>query len=775
MTHLVPAPYFRKKFNLGKQKTASLTICGLGTYELFVNGSRITRGLLSPYLSNPDDLLYYDCYDLIPYLNDGENVIGVLLGNGMINCVGGQIWDLQIARFRSAPKLALTFEAEDGNGNKTEFDGTSGFVCHDSPIFFDDVRVGEFYNATKELPGWCNTGFDDSDWHEAIRVEAPRGECRLCDVDPIVPRGELSAISIKPGRIGKVCTAVHKKFSDLTEDFFNSYLDEVDNTDGFIYDFGINSSGNIRLHIKNAKPGQEIILQYGELLDENGNIDNAHMIGSPFLPAKYNHRDVYICKGGDETFEPRLSYHGFRYCLAMGITKEQATEDLLTFVLMNTKLEQIGTFHCSDEVTNEIYRSAINSDLSNFHHFPTDCPHREKNGWTGDAWISSEQMLLYLTPERNYHEWLANIRKAMKDDGSLPGIIPTTGWGFEWGNGPGWDRIIVHIPYLMWIYRGDKKVLEENATAMMRYLNYISNRRDRRGLLHVGLGDWVPAGRKNVPVAPLEFADTVLTINTCSEASKVFEVLGMRPQQVFADTLKDELLASARKYLIDKCNVVAYGHCQTTQAMAIYYDIFEDCEKPRAFENLVRFIEDNDEFMDTGIFGLSTIFTVLSMYGRTDLAYKMITRPESPSYAYMVSFGGTALWEHFLREGEGAESRNHHFFGHVIAWFMQNLVGIIINPNRDNLNEVRFAPKFIDALDNAEASHKAPAGLVKAEWHRDGNAIIYTAEVPEGMEAELVLEPDCKLSDGITFLRFTGKREFKIIKNSDIDTRSYRR
>ena len=749
----VPAPMFRRELTLSELESAELTICGLGLYELYINGSRITRGLLSSYIANPDDILYYDNYNLLPYLKSGKNVIGVILGNGMLNSFGGEIWDFQTARYRSAPKLALTFEATAKDGSKLEFDAADGFVCTDSPIILDDTRVGEFYDARINRDGWSTPEYDASDWCAPISAETPRGECRLCDVDPILPTKELAPVSIKPGKVSLN--------PNIRSNLPVVPIPDDEKREGYIYDFGVNAAGLCRLHIKNARPGQKIVMQFGEKLADDSGLD---MRGMSFLPLRYNHVDIYICRGlEDEVYMPSFTYHGFQYCLVCGVDASQATPELLTYVVMNTSMKPRSEFTCSDEVANKLWDIIIVSDLANFYHFPTDCPHREKNGWTGDAALSSEQMITALTPERNWREWLNNIRASMNQDGAIPGIIPTSGWGFAWGNGPAWDQVLTDLPYFTWLYRGDATVAKENATAIFRYINYISLRRDDKGLVHIGLGDWCPAARDGRVQAPLEFTDTVVCMDICKKASKLYEVLGMTAQKAFADTIYNELRTSARRYLIDPYTLTALGRCQTTQAMAIFYDVFDPAEKPLAAEKLVKLIEEDGGSFTCGILGLRVIFHVLSAFGYSELAYHLITKPEFPSYGYEIACGATSLWEDFRLDEAAPNSRNHHFFGDIISWFMKNLVGINVNPHECDANELRFAPKFISSLDNAAGTYDAPAGRVEAEWKRDSDGIVYTVSLPDGARGELVAEAGWQLDDGTTFKRFNGKVAFRFI------------
>jgi len=736
----VPAPYLRRSFTLEKKaEKANITICGLGFYELYVNGERITKGYLAPYISNPDDILYYDSYDIADKLKPGKNTLAILLGNGLLNCTGGTVWDFHLARWRSAPKAALSFEAELEDGSALAFEADEQFVCAPSPIYFDDFRIGEFYDARNEIPGWNLPEFDDSAWTPAISVEAPRGECRLCEAEPIVVTRTVRPVDIRRAGMG-VPVSLNKKIVGL--DFAEK---DDDPREGWLYDFGVNAAGLCRLKIR-GEAGQKVILRFSEALDKEGNLE---MRGISYYTDAYNHRDVYICRGGEEEiWMPAFTYHGFRYCLVLGITEEQATPELLTYAVMNSDLREAGDFSCSDEVLNKLQAATRVSDLANFYYFPTDCPHREKNGWTADAALSAEHMLVNLTPEKSYREWLRNIRKAQREDGALPGIIPTGGWGFAWGNGPAWDCVAVYLPYFVWKYRGDKAIIRENAAMLMRYLHYITTRRDEDGLMHIGLGDWCQTAAHNVVTAPLKVTDTIMCMDICHKAAVCFGAVGMNAQKAFADALYAEFREAARAHLIDYGTMTVLGNCQCSQAMAIYYNVFEEAEKEQAFRVLVSLIEENDGLMDVGVLGARVMFRVLSQFGRTDLAYRMVTDGRCPSYAQWIHEGATALYEDFHPSDAVPWSLNHHFWGDISAWMIEMLAGIVVNPGDTSPENIRIQPHFIEALSHASAYHTVPAGRIESSWKRDGDAILLTVSIPEGCRGDIRLDKEWMFERG---------------------------
>ncbi len=761
----VPAPLLRRSFVLSEAEIieAELTICGLGFYELFVNGQRMTKGYLSPYLSNPDDILYYDIYDscdLKPHLHAGENVIGIILGNGLQNNTGAFMWGNDKVRFRSSPKVALDFSASLADGSGVHFEADENVLCHASPIIMDDLRAGEWYDARLEVGDWTSSGYDTSNWHNAIRAETPRGECRIADIDPIVVTKELTPIDIYPSKISHYPETEFK----LSDGIIMPEDEQIEG--GYLYDFGVNAAGVCRLHIKNAKAGQKLVLQFGEkMLDGGMDLRNLR-----YLPMRFNNRDIYICKGGEETWTPSFTYHGFRYVLVGGLDEDQATPELLTYCVMNTKLDTRATFRCSDEITNKLWDAATVSNLANFYHFSTDCPHREKQPWTGDAALSAEEIVFTLTPERNWREWLRNIQKTMRENGDLQGVAPCPGADWAYGHGVAWDNITIMFPYYAWLYRGNTDLCIDNAAMLMRYMHFLSTKRNENGLIDYGLGDWVPAGRIYYQYrAPLEFTGTVLAMDYCAKAKELFHAIGMSAEAFYAEALREQFYKSAREFLIDTRTMTALGRCQTSQAMAIYYNLFTDDEKPLAVQKLIPMIEEKGGSFDCGILGMRVLFHVLSAYGYAELAHHLITKPEFPSFGYQIVSGSTSLWESFWLADREQSSLNHHFFGDIISWFMQNLAGLQVNPHRRNPAEIRFHPRFIDKLDYAEGTYNSVAGEVSIRWERQGEDILCRCSVPEGSPAEFICDIGWQVDDGLTVKRFSGTVEYLLIREGKPD------
>lgn len=723
----VPAYYFRGSYTSQRKCSAKLTVAVCGLYQLYFNGKCITRGFLSPYFSNPGHYVYYDEYDVS--LDEGENVIGLVLGNGFQNNPGGHIWEFDKADFRSAPMLAVTLT----EGDVILLHSSEDFRTAPSPIRSDDYRFGEYYDANYELDGWNTPGFDDSGWGNALKAEAPKGTLRRTDVAPIVKEKELRPVSIT--RLG----------------------------DSYIYDFGESNAGVVRLRIR-GNVGQKVELRHSDsLYDGDLNIAQVWFVRDYWKRDKeIVHRDVYVCKGDiEETYQPSFTYHGFRYVKVSGITEEQATYDLLTYLVYHTELNTVGDFACSDSVANTLQQITRRSIVSNFYHFPTDCPQREKNGWTADAALSSETALLNFDPERNYREWMRNICSSQAENGSLPGIVPTGGWGFTWGNGPAWDSVLAYLPYFTYVYRGKTDMITESVSSFMAYLRYLRTRCDENGLLSIGLGDWCHVGGIT-PKSPLILTDSVMAMDIAGKIAFMLDAVGLGDKADLARGEAKRYREAIRKNLINFSNMSVIGECQTSQAMCIFYGVFDESEENMAFERLLEYIHGADDHIDLGVLGGRVIFHVLSRFGYSSLAYKMITRDDYPSYGNWLKRGATTLWEDF--HPDGVSSMNHHFWGDISGWFIKCIAGLRLNPDGRDVNTLKITPSFIDALDHATAYHTAPAGKITVSWRREDGGITLELDIPENIVAAAELESGFCFEDGVG-AKAVESGSYRIIRN----------
>lgn len=677
----VNAPYIRKEFDVLDDCEGEVVITGLGFYRLFLNGEEITKGILAPYISAPSDVIGYDKYKITA--KKGKNVLGIILGNGMQNAFGAVIWDFHTAKWRGAPKTAFRITTPNG-----VVESDLCCKCHPSPITFDDLRAGEHYDARLEIKDWSTPEYDDSAWESVIPASDPGGVKRFVECEPIATVDKLTAVSIT----------------------------KVDNR--YIYDFGINTAGNILLKVK-GKVGQKVTFVHGEMLDKHGRVDMRNIVCDE---RQWQNQTVEYTFGSEneETYTPAFTYNGFRYVEVDGFTDEQATSEAVTYLVQHSDIQNRGYFKCSDEIVNALERMTENSTLSNFWYFPNDCPHREKNGWTGDAALSCEQTLLSHEPENSYEEWLVNIRAAQKENGTLPGIVPTGGWGFHWGNGPAWDSVLTFLPYYTYIYRGNKKILEDNADAIDLYITYMQSRLDEKGLAHYGLGDWCQVESKTKGIkAPLEVTDTMTCIEILKKASFIFKTLGQTQRMERADKYARQMISASREHLVDFDTMTVKGNCQTSQAMALNMGVFNADEFNKAYAVLKKLIADNDNMHECGILGCRVLFELLAENGDVDLALEMIASKKFPAFGSWAAAGETSLWECFDREGEKPHSKNHHMYGAISTFFYRQLAGIRITEDG-----VKVQPKYPEAINFVEAQHRTNTETIYVRWERHGDDII---------------------------------------------------
>lgn len=755
----IPAPYFRKEFELDfVPEKAEITITGCGYYELYINGKNITKGPLAPYTSNVEQTLYYDNYDIAKHLVKGKNALGVLLGNGMRNAFGGFVWDFEKDSLRGPLCLALAVEAS--KDDKTFLlEADESFKVHNSPVLYDDIRLGYIYDSNKELDGWNEVGFDDRDWDFAQKEYPPQGEPVLCTVPPITVTQKVKPVKIE--HFDKLAFCLKSTLTNETEPVPETVRENV-----YVYDFPFNAAG-VSVFKINGKPGQKITVRHGEL-KTNGKFNQRQIMflepGRDEKYYEYFQKDVFICKGGEEIFVPKFKYDGFQYLFVEGLEENQATLDAFEFWVMNSDLKERATFNCSNDTLNKLFEMTRRSDLSNFYYYPTDCPQREKNGWTGDASMSAEHLILSLDCESSLREWLRSNRNAQQKNGAIFGIVPTGSWGVVWGNGPTWDSVLFNLPYEIYRRTGDKGVIEENVQAWIRYLSYSTTRKNENGTVSYGLGDWMdPFESENKKImSPLEVTDTIMMVLNAKKAAFMLNEIGRTYERDFAQKIADDYKKAVRDNLIDFDTMTVKGDCQTSQCFAIEAGIFEEDELPKAKQKLLSIVHRDNDLNACGMLGLRYIFHSLCNMGEYDLAYRMITSKTRLGYGYWVELGLTTLAENFFYEdGREMNSLNHHFLGDILSIFIQEFAGIKPNPTYTDIHSFVLSPCFVTDLKFAESTYNSIDGKISCRWERIDDTVKLSVTVPEGQHGKLVLRD--KTVDGKTEIELkAGKQEFII-------------
>lgn len=708
----VPAPLFRRTFAVDSAiASARVYIAGLGFYELTINGQRVGDAVLAPGFTRYDARILYNTYDVTAHLKHGKNALGVILGNGWYNTFTEDPWNFREAPWRDQPKLLLEFHVIYQDGREVVIGSGIDWKTSSSAIVFDGLRNGEFYDARREQPGWDTPEFDDTGWVSPRIVRSPGGRLVSEQMPPIRIVDTRRSVAVKEVRPGT-----------------------------FVFDVGQNLSGWARIQVQ-GPAGSEVTLRYGESVDADGALDNQNI--AVFVKSGAFQTDKYILKGeGVETWEPRFVYHGFRYVEVTGLS-EPPTLDTLSARVVHTALSSRGSFECSDPLLNAIQTAALWSTLSNYHSIPTDCPHREKNGWTGDAALSSEQVLLNFDPMAAYHKWLNDFDDAQRPSGQLPGIVPTGGWGFNWGSGPAWDVALFLLPWYLFEYCGDRSALTAHYPQMCAYLTFAQSMMVQ-GLVEFGLGDWCPpTGGPGGHQCPTTVTDTAYVYVMADIAAKVAAILDRpeeeRSHRALAQTVRDAF----RRAFCDFEQGTVRGDCQTSTACALYQGLLEPEERSRFLATLIRQVEAADYHLDTGILGAKYVMHVLSAEGRSDLAYRIASQTSFPSWGHWLSQGATTLWECWNGDG----SHNHHMYSDVSAWFYQGLAGILTDPLEPGFQHVVFRPQPVPGMDWAQAYHHSLYGEIGCRWEREGNAIVVTAEVPVNCHATLLLPKGAVLGD----------------------------
>lgn len=704
----VNAPLFKRVFD-SNTSSATLKITVVGLYKLYLNGKLLNRSFFAPYMSNPDQNVFTDTYNL-NNLKSHDNVLCVLLGNGFACTDDADVWLNSSAPYRGSPKFSLSIF----NGDNLVLQSDESFSVIDSPITFDDFRCGERYDARLEI---ANVLTDTSivGFELATIATPPKGDILDNDVQPIVVGQPRKAINI------------------------------IKNDVGFIYDFGVNDTGVFQLTL-NGISGQQVDMTFGELLCGNrldmGNISYKQM------GEGYSQHDVYVCKDGEQSYVPSFTWHGCRYCEVSGLTKEQATLDALVFIPTHSDLSAVSSFECDNNVINRLVEITLRSDLSNFMFYPYDCPHREKNGWTADAMLSCEQTLYSFDAFKSYRQWLTLMRGTQRADGSLPGIVPTAGWGYEWGNGPAWDSALVEVPYQLYRFYGNEQVIIENANAINKYFDYITSRLNDCGLVNIGLGDWCQTYTDDPGhyETPLEVTDSLVMLDLSNKVIEMFTKVGVGTEKIVA--FKHNLLQNFRKkYVKDNTLTV---QTQTALSMSLHLGVFEDDMK--AFADLLANIHAQGDHFRVGVVGYRHLFATLTDHGMHDFCFKLIAQDSFPSYGYFINLGASTLWEVFddlYRDKNGKicrkdglpliSSYNHHFWGGVLAWVYKSIGWIDVQ----STNKIVVRPVIIDGINQAKMTYSRNGNSIFISWNRVGDQITLDIQ-SSGFDCELQLKNETR-------------------------------
>ena len=702
-----PAPMFRKTFSLNgcriRQARFYYSAAAYGAFKL--NGRAISADLLNPGYTHYDKRNLYSVYDVTPMLHSGTNVITAVLGNGFYNEIGKvATWNFDVARWRNRARMTCMLRIELDNGEVKEILSDGTWKTSTGPYLVNNIYAGDKYDSRLEKTGWEQLSYDDSGWQNAMVVTAP---------SPLMTAQKMPAI-----RIGERLKATSMQ----------SWGDTV-----FVYSFPKNISGFCRLHVKGPS-GTKITLQHGEMKRNDGRLEMRN-IACYYSPAtdKEFQTDIYILNGEQQELEPQFCYHGFQYVEVRSSRPVHLMKESLTAEFFHTDVQQAGRFESSNELLNKISDATRTSYLSNLMSIPTDCPQREKNGWTADAHMSMDVGLMNFDGIQFYEKWLDDILDNQNNSGRISGIVPSADWGYDDWIGPVWASVMFGVPQKLYYYYGDTRPIEKMWPACVKYLNYLKGRENADKTVTYGIGDWVPYRT----ITPTDYTTTCFYYFDNKTMAEFAHILG-KDATVYeqkAEYLKQLIM---KKYFNVERGVFSNGS-QAAQGVALYLGLVPDEYAQRVADNLSKMITDNGDALDCGMLGSKTILRVLCDYGHADQAYKLASRSESPSWGSWIKRGLTTLPETWNLSPDFRDaSLNHIFLGDVQAWMYQYLVGIIYDPQRPGFKHVLLQPRFVKGLDSAKGEYCSAMGMIKSAWKRKGKHVILDVELPANTSATLI-------------------------------------
>ena len=718
------SPYIRKNFSLTKEvKKARLYMTGLGMYWLEVNGSRVGEDYFAPGCTGVDRLVQVYTYDLTDMLKSGNNVLGVMMGNGWAKGMFGTSSKMHPEPFLDEYCLKAELRVEFDDGSEEVILTDDSWKCTPSPILADSIYDGEVFDECKVIKDWSLADYDDASWKsmkvtEDIKVRA----------DYHSHLGKLEdrlSLPIVVKEIVKPIGFIHTPKGET------------------VLDMGQNIAGWVRMRV-NEPAGTTIKLSHGEILQDdcfyNENLRRAK--------AEY----TYISNGEEHVVEPHFTFYGFRYVKIEGNTKELQLEDFEGCVVYSD-LDETGWFTTSDERINKLYENAKWSQKDNFLDVPTDCPQRnERMGWTGDAQMFCKTASYNMDTYAFYTKYLRDLWVEQKDhDGMVGHIVPSfikipqTESSFWWGS-CAWGDAAVILPWTMYTHYGDRYILEQQYPSMTAWIDWVvKTNLGPTGLWENGFrfGDWLALdGDPNQEDDRYGGTDITLVASAYLKYSsalvaKTAELLGEQEDADYYREISDRTLKAIqeRYYTADGQSVI---QTQTAHVIALAMDLVKEEHRGVIAEGLVKLLQENNMHLTTGFVGTPFLCKVLSSEGYTEEAYQLLYQNDFPSWLYEVDMGATTIWERWNSvlpdgkiSGTSMNSLNHYTYGSIVQWMYENICGLTLKENA--FKSFYVAPEFTDRFSYVSMQYDSPRGIIAIKWKEQGKRLY--VKVPFDTEA----------------------------------------
>jgi alpha-L-rhamnosidase len=730
-------PLFRKEFELSKKiKEASLFISGLGQYEATINGTKVGTGYLTPGWTNYDKSVFYNCYDVATLLQNGNNAIGVIVGNGFYYVNRERYRKLVVAY--GEPKLIVQLRVSYSDGTAETFVTDEGWKCTKSPILYSSIYGGEDYDARLEQKNWDKYGFNDSGWQKAMIVKGPSGQ--------LVAENDYSVNIMEKIDVKKITLL---------------------SSGGFLYDFGQNASGIIELRVKGRK-GQQIRLIPAELITKD-NFANQTASGDPSY-------FTYTLKGDSiESWRPRFTYYGFRYVQVDGAVpdSDKSGSDaprLMDLKLLHTRNSSpaTGNFNCSNELfnrTNELIKWGIKS---NFQSVITDCPHREKLGWLEQTYLMGSSIHYNFDLFHLYSKQINDMMESQTEEGLVPSFAPeykpSTG-GFR--DSPEWGSASVILPWLIYKWYGDISIIKKAWPMMVRYVEYLKSK-SNQNILSYGLGDWFDLGPQTPgpsQLTPIALTATAIYYYDLVLMSEMAEILKKNEEQKsFSSWASEVKIAFNEKFYNSQTGVYSTGS-QTAMAMPWCVGLVDEKNRTKVLENLADSINVHGKELTAGDIGFHYLVMALTKGDKFQLLYEMNARDDVPGYGFQLKKGATALTESWA--ALEIVSNNHLMLGHLMEWFYSGLGGIDQEDSSAGYNKIIIKPEMAGDITYSKTSYQSPYGEIKCNWEKQTDMVRMNVEIPVNTTAKVYIPVKLKSDVAENGIDVSKVKDIKILSVKD--------
>lgn len=704
-----PSPLFRKEFNLNKDiKSARLYVTSLGLYEFYLNGQRVGDQYFTPGWTSFSNRILVQTYDVTKMLHKNGNAAGIMLGNGWYrafwpnNREAAKINDLEILA-----QLEVVFT----DGSTQTLITDANWQSSVGPVQRSEIYYGEVYDARLEQDGWNSYGFDASGWDGSLLSTGYNGILEAPDAPPVRITNELTPIEI-------------------------IYTPEGDT----VLDMGQNMVGRCRLKL-NCPEGTTITLKHAEVLDKEGNFYTTNL-------RRADQEIIYTCRGGkEEIYEPYFTFQGFRYVKISGYPGE-VTPDIITGIVLHSDIPVAGSFSCNNEMINQLQHNIIWGQKGNFLDVPTDCPQRdERLGWTGDAQAFAPTAVFLKDCAGFYTEWLKDLAHDQHADGAIPWVIPNV---LGRGAAHGWADAGVIVPWVVYRYYGDEKILEQQYESMKAWVDYLENEAGETYLwqptVERQFGDWLAFAttRSDYPGATTDkdLLATAYFYHSTNLLQKSAQVLGIKE-----DAEKYQQLMTKVKQAFNEEFVTPNGrlssNTQTAYVVSLSFGLLpEELEETAA----KRLADDVNKFghITTGFLGTPDICHVLTKYGYLEEAYMLLYRKDYPSWLYPVSKGATTIWERWdgikpdgSFQNPGMNSFNHYAYGAIGDWMYRKVAGIDLHPEIPGFKEFVIKPHPLMEMNDVKAEYESPYGNIRSEWRIENNKFKLQVTIPVNTKAKI--------------------------------------